>query len=54
MITHAQNEFILVHARNAHKLNIKTQQILEDVKVLYKSSENFELILGEAIIFKEN
>ena len=53
MTTHAQNGSIPAHARNAHKLKIKTQQIVEYDKVIYHSKDKMELILAEALLFKE-
>ena len=54
MTTHAQNGSIMAHARSAHKLKIKTQQILENIKVIYKSPEKMELVLAEALLIKEH
>ena len=54
MTTHAQNGSIMAHARNAHKLKIKTQQILENVKVIYKSPYKMELVLAEVLLIREH
>ena len=52
MTTHAQNESILSYSIEAHDKRVRTQEILQNIKVLYKSSDKNDLIVAEALYIK--
>ena len=52
MSTHVQNGSILSHGMEAYCKGLRTQEILKNIKVLYKSSDKNDLIVPEALYIK--
>ena len=50
---HAQHGSILTHNIQTHQHKIKTNEILENTTILYKSQFKQELLLAEALYIKQ-
>ena len=53
MTMHAQTGSIISHHVNSHEGRPRTAEILEHVKILFRSHDKTELTLAEAILIKQ-
>ena len=52
MTTHAQNGSIKNHSNEAHNINIRTKEIINEIKILFRSPDKTELQIAEALLIK--
>ena len=50
--THAQNKSIKHHSNEAHNMNIRTKEIINEIKILFRSPDKTELQIAEALLIK--
>ena len=52
MTTHAQNGSIKNHNNEAHSINIRTKEIINEIDILFRSADKVELQIAEALLIK--
>ena len=53
MTTHAQNGSIKNHNIESHNVNIRTSEIMEEIKIIFRSEDKNELQIAEALLIKK-